>query len=166
MNVFLLDNSSHLDSRGEFQRIFDVGLHNFGLLQIKQVNISRNPLCRTLRGMHYQISGPPEHKLISVLEGSIRLVVSNAHLIHDETGVENMYFNLSEESKKTLYVPSGLATGWISLSDNVVIAYMMTSRYEECGYAGFCFNDPFAKISWPFEPSVISEKDSNWPSLK
>lgn len=81
MKPVLLPNTGHVDSRGQFQRIFDkqtIGLKN---LELQQVNISKNPLAQTLRGMHFQVAGPPEHKFITVLSGTIYLVVSNAHIV-------------------------------------------------------------------------------------
>jgi dTDP-4-dehydrorhamnose 3,5-epimerase len=158
----LLPNTGHVDSRGQFQRIFDkqtIGLKN---LELQQVNISKNPLAQTLRGMHFQVAGPPEHKFITVLSGTIYLVVSNAHIVSKKNEVENHYFQLSEDISETLFVPSGLATGWISLSNNVVISYLMTSRFQECDYSGFLFDDPFANIHWLSSPKVISSKDRSW----
>lgn len=165
MKPLLIGNSSHSDSRGKFVRIFDKKSIEFLQLELMQVNISENPNQRTLRGMHYQISGPPEHKFISVINGAIYLVVSNAHIVSESSEIENHYFELTEDSHDTLFVPSGLATGWISLSENTIISYLMTSRFQECEYSGFRYNDPFANISWPLNPEVISEKDYNWPLL-
>ena len=165
MKPLLIGNSSHSDSRGKFVRIFDKKSFEFLQLELMQVNISENPNQRTLRGMHYQISGPPEHKFISVINGAIYLVVSNAHIVSESSEIENHYFELTEDSHDTLFVPSGLATGWISLSENTIISYLMTSRFQECEYSGFRYNDPFANISWPLNPEVISEKDYNWPLL-
>jgi dTDP-4-dehydrorhamnose 3,5-epimerase len=166
MKPLLLGNSSHADSRGKFIRIFDKESIKFLQFELKQVNLSQNPNQRTLRGMHYQVGGPPEHKFISVINGAIYVVVSNAHIVTKKSEIENHYFELSKDSLKTLFVPSGLATGWISLSENTIISYLMTSRFQECKYSGFCYNDPFANIVWPSSPEVVSEKDCNWPSLR
>lgn len=166
MKVRFVDNASHVDLRGEFRRIFDSEWNGLQHFNFKQTGISKNPKRNTLRGMHYQTYGPPEHKLIAVLSGSIHLVVSNAHLVSEVSEVQNEYFLISDTSKSSLLVPSGLATGWISLADSVIISYMMTARYQDCKYSGFRFNDTFAQIKWPNVPQIISEKDLNWQSLK
>lgn len=166
MKPRLMQNLVHADARGDFIRMFDKEKSLLPDLQLMQINISKNPISRTLRGMHFQVAGPPEHKLVSVICGKIQLVVSNAHRVNCKSQIENHYFNLSEGSSETLFVPSGLATGWISLSDDVIISYLMTSRYENCEYSGFRFDDPLANISWASKPDVISEKDRNWPSLR
>ena len=166
MRPQLLKNSTHADSRGQFLRIFDGRLNKLTDLHLEQINLSKNPIRQTLRGMHFQVAGPPEHKFITVISGAIHLVVSNAHLVSRARDIVNTYFNLTEEINETLFVPSGLATGWISLSESVNISYLMTSRFQDCEYSGFRFDDPFANIFWPFLPLVISDKDKNWPSLQ
>ena len=166
MKPQLLKNSLHVDSRGQFSRIFDRLSNGITDSNLEQVNISKNPIPQTLRGMHFQVAGQPEHKFISVIGGAIHLVVSNAHRVSRVAEVENHYFNLSPESNETLFVPSGLATGWIALSENVTVLYLMTSRFEDCEYSGFRFDDPFANILWPIFPLVISEKDRHWPLLQ
>lgn len=166
MEVMYFENARHVDSRGEFRRIYDSGWRKLQDFEFRQTSISKNPKSHTLRGMHYQTSGPPEHKLITVLSGSVHMVVSNAHLVSKSSEIKNQYFSISDASNASLFVPSGLATGWISLSDNVMISYMMTARFQDCEFSGFCFNDTFAKIQWPMSPKLISEKDLNWQSLK
>jgi len=166
MKPHLLKNTLHVDSRGQFSRIFDRQPSGIADSHLEQVNISKNPTPQTLRGMHFQVAGQPEHKFISVISGLIHLVVSNAHRVSKVTEVENHYFNLSPESHETLFVPSGLATGWIALSENVTVLYLMTSRFQDCEYSGFRFDDPFANISWPIFPLVMSEKDRHWPLLQ
>jgi len=165
MKTRVFENFSYTDSRGEFNRIYDKDVEGLRGIQLQQINISKNPKIGTLRGMHFQCSGPAEHKFITVLNGAIRLVVSNAHLVKTKSQVNNEYFDLDENSKFTLMVPSGLATGWLSLSDNVFISYLMTARFQECRFSGFRFNDPFADINWPFLPKVMSQKDLLWPNL-
>jgi dTDP-4-dehydrorhamnose 3,5-epimerase len=166
MKPLIVKNSVYSDSRGQFIRIFD-NQSNYGTdLQLMQISVSKNPISKTLRGMHFQVAGRPEHKIITVINGEIQLVVSNAHIVHKREEVENYYFNLSEASSETLFVPSGLATGWMSLTDNATISYLMTSRFENCEYSGFCFDDPFASINWPSSPEVVSDKDRSWPLLR
>jgi len=159
------ENEIFKDSRGEFRRFFDSKWAMVKEQTFSQASISKNPKCQTLRGMHFQTSGPLEHKLITVLSGSIHLVISNAHLVSDKTEVRNMHFPLSEDSSGSLFVPSGLATGWVSLKDNTVISYVMTARFQECEFSGFRFDDSFADITWPLIPEVISQKDLLWPPL-
>lgn len=166
MKVRVIKNKAHDDSRGQFLRIFDQNHYGIKNTKLEQVNISYNSKSQTLRGMHFQISGPVEHKFITVISGSIYLVASNAHSVLQKASVRNECFYLSQESQVTLLVPSGLATGWISLSENVVISYLMTSRFQDCSYSGFRFNDSFADISWPVLPKIISDRDLCWPLLR
>jgi len=165
MQARLFKNHAHIDSRGRFQRLFDYETYDGEVIELRQVSISDNPQIYTLRGMHFQVSGRPENKFISVLRGEISLVVSNAHLVDKKSDIRNQNFFLTEHDKSTLLVPSGLATGWLSLSSNVLISYLMTARFEECSYSGFCYNDKFANIEWPLSPLIVSDKDRSWPPL-
>jgi dTDP-4-dehydrorhamnose 3,5-epimerase len=161
----LFNNSVFSDSRGKFERIFDKSIQELEHQNVLQANLSINPQKYTLRGMHYQVSGPEEIKIIVVLAGEVQIVLSNAHLRQQNLELQNEYYILSSRSHQTLLVPSGLATGWLSLSDHAVLLYLMTSRFEECSYGGFCFDDTAASIDWLHRPSIISSKDSNWPPI-
>lgn len=153
------------DNRGNFERIFDrsvLGLKNHHILQ---ANLSINPQKYTLRGMHFQVSGPEEIKMVVVLSGEVQVVLSNAHLRQKNVELQNEYHILSHESHQTLVVPSGLATGWLSLSENAILLYLMTARFEDCSYGGFRFDDRLANINWLHNPAIISSKDLNWQPI-
>ena len=127
MKPILIKHTVFTDARGEFRRIYDSildDLFEVKEVRIEQVNISINPKQATLRGMHFQKSGSPENKFISVLSGKVYLVVSNAHLVKSNSTIENCYFMLNPDSQSTLFVPSGLATGWISLSEKIGRAHV------------------------------------------
>lgn len=160
----LLENSVHTDNRGKFVRTFDVekikSKTNF-LMKVEQSNLSYNPAIHTLRGMHFQISGPDEHKIIIVVCGKVFINVSNAHL-SNRVKTKNFRFTINDQSNSSLVVPAGWATGWLSLEKNTVIEYFMTARFEACSYGGFKYNDSKAKLFWPNQPQVLSKKDQSW----
>ena len=158
--------SSFKDERGSFSRVFDDVNHLSKNRKLRQVNISSNPRKFTLRGMHFQVGGEVEDKWIKVLSGTLYCVVTNAHLVSEQKEINNEYFSLSSNDNKILYVPSGLATGWLTLTESTTVLYLMSSRFEECEYGGFKYSDKWAKIVWPREPDVISNKDLNWKDLQ
>lgn len=154
----------YLDSRGRFTRLMD--LHNLGgiLGNPSQINVSENPQTRTLRGMHYQIDGLPEHKFISLLSGSIFLCVVDVRK-QSRTYKNTKSFYMDNSSNESVLVPAGCATGWITLEANSIIHYVMTSRFQDNLYSGFRFDDPVFSLDWPCSPRVISEKDKKWPGF-
>ena len=157
-----LEINSNIDTRGSFSRLYDSELFtdNFS---IKQISLSDNPKRGTLRGMHFQVSGPPENKYINIISGLIYLVIVDLR-INESTylNVNQTLFSASED--KALYIPSGCATGWLSLTDDTKLLYSMSARYEECVFGGFRYNDPTFTINWPGTPDTISEKDLSWPN--
>jgi dTDP-4-dehydrorhamnose 3,5-epimerase len=154
---------SSVDSRGKFNRIFDINWlqEHFS---IEQVNISINPFKFTLRGMHFQKSGKPEMKIMNLLSGEIFLSIIDLRK-SSSTYLKNENKILSPESEVTIHIPSGCAAGWLSLTDNVQIQYLMSSRYEQNSYSGFSYNDSWFNIPWPNQPKIISDQDRNWPKF-
>ena len=153
----------HIDERGSFARFYDnqnFPDHNF---EIKQINLSVNPQKGTLRGMHFQVSGPPENKYLNIISGSIFLVVVDLRP-HESTFLNVNQRLLSGSDTKAIYIPSGCATGWLSLTEDTKLLYSMSTRYEECIFGGFRYNDPNFSINWPSNPEIISKRDSSWPN--
>jgi dTDP-4-dehydrorhamnose 3,5-epimerase len=156
--------SSHSDSRGAFTRTFDLLSPPDLEFSVAQANISVNPRQHTLRGMHFQTSGPDEEKRISLISGSAFLVAVD---LREErpTFLKQYKFELTSPLAESIHVPSRFATGWLSTSPNTVFQYLMSARFEDCTYSGLRFDDPMLSIDWPAQPSVVSEKDLAWPTL-
>ncbi len=110
-----------------------------------------------LRGMHYQKG---QGKLVSVVQGAILDVVVD---IRPESATYLQYFSIeiSSESPKQLYVPSGFAHGFYVLSDVVIMNYKCTQYYDKAAEAGIMWNDPTFNIKWPCAYPIVSEKDSH-----
>ena len=155
------EGTSFNDSRGNFLRLFDSEwLSDLGF-NTKQINISVNPKVGTLRGMHYQIDGDPENKLMTLLQGNIFLAIVDLRK-SSPTYLSLKSQNLSAEEGKSILIPAGCATGWLSTSPDVQIHYVMSSRFENNSYGGFKYDEPTFKIPWPHLPHIISDQDNNW----
>ena len=165
LGLSVLTLSEYRDERGSFIRLFDIDWLHFSNAEPRQVNISRNKTKGTLRGMHYQLTGVPEHKLISVLSGSIYFVVIDLRT-ESASYLKTFSGEIDSNNLKRVFVPAGCATGWITLQDNTDVHYVMYSRFEECTYGGLRFNDPFFSLNWPLTPRVISNQDASWPDFK
>lgn len=158
----LIKTNTFHDERGSFTRLYDCEqLQNESLIP-KQMNISRNPFIGTLRGMHYQVSGDPEHKIMTLLSGSAFLVIIDMRK-GKSSFLKVASGTISAADGISIFIPAGCAAGWLSLSPNTDIHYVMYSRYENNSYDGLRYNDPHFNISWPSEPKIISEQDKNWP---
>lgn len=154
------------DERGFFARTWDsVDFAERGLNgALVQASISFNRERGTLRGMHYQAPPYEEAKLVRCTAGSIFDVAldlrpkSSTYLAW--TGVE-----LSAVNRLALYVPEGCAHGFLTLADDVEVAYLISAEYEPAAARGVRFDDPAFGIGWPAKIRIVSERDRSYPDL-
>ena len=164
--AYLLDLERREDDRGFFARTFCQ--HEFeahGLrTSVAQCNLSFNHERGTLRGMHYQAPPATEPKLVRCTRGAIYDVIvdlregSPTYLRH--FGVE-----LSEDNRRSLYVPDLFAHGYLTLTDGAEVAYQVGEFYTPGCERGLRHDDPALGIEWPAPVRVISDKDRAWPLL-
>ena len=64
-----------------------------------------------------------------------------------------------------LYVPEGLAHGYLTLEDESETLYLISAPYAPEAARGVRWDDPAFGIDWPHEPRVMSEKDKAWPDF-
>ena len=73
---------------------------------------------------------------------------------------------LSATAMNALFLPEGIAHGFLTLEPDTQILYQM-GKYFEPGHAdGLCWDDPDLAIEWPAAPAVIADKDRSWPALQ
>ena len=65
-----------------------------------------------------------------------------------------------------LYVPEGMAQGYITLQDNTEMNYHTSEFFNAVAASGVRFDDPAFGIQWPLAATVVSEQDRNWPLMK
>lgn len=64
-----------------------------------------------------------------------------------------------------MYVPQGFAHGFISLTDDSEIIYLVSNFYDSSHERNLKWNDLDVAIEWPIPPTVISERDGKAPLL-
>ena len=65
-----------------------------------------------------------------------------------------------------MYVPKGFAHGFLSLSDETEVIYLVSEAYNKPHESGIIWSDPDLNINWPIEPKIMSEKDSKASRFK
>jgi dTDP-4-dehydrorhamnose 3,5-epimerase len=155
------------DERGYFLKSFEKkALLEHGIdMEISQVNHSYNFLKGTLRGMHFQIEPFAEAKILFCSKGKIFDVAID---LRKDSLTYGKWFGieLSEENKKILYVPKGFAHGYQTQVDNTELLYFMSGEYSKEHESGVNWNDPAIGITWPLEPTVVADKDTQWPAFE
>lgn len=159
-DVLLLEPRVFGDDRGFFfesfnQRTFCTAT---GLdLQFVQDNHSRSAR-NVLRGLHYQVV-QPQGKLVRVVAGEVFDVAVD---IRRDSPTFGKWVGalLSAANKHQLWVPPGLAHGFLVLSETADFLYKTTDYYAPQHERCIAWNDAQLAIAWPYagEP-VLSAKD-------
>jgi dTDP-4-dehydrorhamnose 3,5-epimerase len=154
------------DARGHFfesfnQRAFEAAVG--GPVTFVQDNHSFSRK-NVLRGLHYQVEHP-QGKLVRVVQGAVFDVAVD---IRTESATFGRWVGveLSAENRRQLWVPPGLAHGFLVLSDTAEFLYKTTDYYAPSCERCILWNDPTLAIEWPLtEPPVISPKDAQGMTL-
>ena len=165
--AYVIDLEPIEDSRGFFARAWsDQELAELGLeTRIAQCNVSLTQRKGTIRGMHFQLPPHEEVKLVRCTRGTLYDVIVD---LRPDSSTFKRWFGaeLSEDNRRTLYVPRGFAHGFQTLADETEIFYMISEPYSPDAAGGVRWDDPAFGIIWPLgDPSEISDKDRGWPDF-
>lgn len=159
--AFIITLEVKKDERGWFSRTFcknefsEIGHEK----EWVQINHSFSIKAGTLRGMHFQYNPNSETKMIRCISGKIYDVIIDIRK-NSPTFLQWIGIELSEQNKKTLYIPEGFAHGFQTLSDNSEIIYHHSNFYNPSNEGAINYNDPLLNITWPLKISEISERDT------
>jgi len=165
--VYEIELEPHPDERGFFARTWcQEEFKSHGLKSsLVQCSISFNNKRGTLRGLHFQAHPHGETKLVRCTRGAIYDVVVD--LRPSSPRFKEWYAAvLSEENRKTLYIPEGCAHGLMTLEDDTEVLYQMNEFYSAESARGVRWNDPAFGVDWPGSVEVISDRDRNYPDFK
>ncbi len=160
----LLATEPHSDERGFFARAFcRATLARLGFdCAIAQANHSFSARARTLRGLHLQVGRAAETKLVQCVAGAVFDVIVDvrpgSRTLGRWRGME-----LSAANRHLLVVPPGFAHGFLTLTDQTLVTYLVTEAYEPLLDRGIAFDDAAIGIDWPAEPLVVSARDRSHP---
>jgi dTDP-4-dehydrorhamnose 3,5-epimerase len=165
--VFVVKGEKAADERGFFARIYcrkSFAGHGIDFAP-QQNSLSHNIKAGTLRGMHFQRGDAAEQKLVTCLRGKIYDVAVD--LRKDSPSYKKWFgVELDAETGHGLYIPKGVAHGFITLSENADVLYQIDGVYNPAAASGVRWDDSAFGINWPREPVVISDRDKNWPDFK
>jgi dTDP-4-dehydrorhamnose 3,5-epimerase len=164
--AFVIELERHTDERGFFARTFcerELAAHGLPT-RFPQCNLSYNGKRGTLRGMHYSVKPHPEAKLVRCTRGAIYDVIVDLRPGSATRG-RWIAVELSAEAGNALFIPVGFGHGFLTLADETDVFYHMGEFFHAESQRGFRHDDPAYGIRWPSAPSVISERDANYPLL-
>ena len=119
----------------------------------------------TLRGIHFQQFPYAQTKLVRCLKGGILDVAVDLRK-WSPTYKQWVAVELNEGNKKQLLIPRGFGHGFLTLTDNVEIAYKCDGYYNAKADRSLRFDDPGLGIDWGVKNPIVSDKDRNAPPLR
>ena len=161
-DVFLLEPRVFGDERGFFYESFNARAFAQATgadVQFVQDNHSKSAK-GVLRGLHFQ-SQQPQGKLVRVTAGAVFDVAVD---IRPQSPSYGTWVGeiLSAENRRQLWIPAGLAHGFLVVSDSAEFLYKTTDfyapQYEKC----IRWDDPSLQIAWPLDGKQpqLSGKDA------
>ena len=161
-DVFLLEPRVFGDDRGFFYESFNARAFAQATganVQFVQDNHSKSAK-GVLRGLHFQ-SQQPQGKLVRVTVGAVFDVAVD---IRPQSPSYGTWVGeiLSAENRRQLWIPAGLAHGFLVVSDSAEFLYKTTDfyapQYEKC----IRWDDPSLQIAWPLDGKQpqLSGKDA------
>jgi dTDP-4-dehydrorhamnose 3,5-epimerase len=111
-----------------------------------------------LRGLHYQVR-QAQGKLVSVVCGAVFDVAVDIRRSSPGFG-QWVGVEISEDNHRQLWLPPGIAHGFLVLSDRVDVFYKTTDYYAPEHERVILWNDPDIDIEWPLaDEPLLSQKD-------
>lgn len=122
-----------------------------------------------LRGLHYQTPPRAQGKLVRVTQGAAWDVAvdirPDSPTFGRWVGVE-----LTAENRRQLWIPEGLAHGFLALQDNTHFLYKTTDVYAKDCERAIAWNDETLAITWPLDRLTalpeLAEKDQRAPRFR
>lgn len=161
-NVLLIEPKVFGDERGFFFESFNERAFREATgvtLPFVQDNHSKSAR-GVLRGLHYQTQ-QAQGKLVRVVAGEVFDVAVD---IRSNSPTYGQWVGevLSGDNKRQLWVPPGLAHGFLVLSESAEFLYKTTDYYAPAHERCIAWNDPTLAIAWPTISVApqLSEKDA------
>ncbi|PHQ30580.1 dTDP-4-dehydrorhamnose 3,5-epimerase [Leeuwenhoekiella nanhaiensis] len=167
-DLWLIEPDIFQDQRGYFFEAFNAKEFKKST-GIDTVFVQQNQSKSTnnvLRGMHLQIGEAAQAKLVHILKGKVLDVVVD--LRRGEPTFGNYYsVELSGENQRQLYVPRGMAHGFLVLEEDTLFTYSCDNYYNPQAELTLRYDDSDIQIEWPkLEGLKLSPKDQAGLDLK
>jgi len=153
------------DSRGVFFKPFSV-------LDLEEFQVSFETVehfftvskKNVFRGMHFQDSPHSAAKIISIVKGKVVDYLLDMRL-DSKTYLTLQIIELSSDEPSSIYIPSGIAHGYLCLEDGSVVSYRQNALFCQncdCGVSWKVIRD-FLRID--HEKMIISTRDQDLMGL-
>lgn len=163
--VYIIDSFSTEDNRGYFVKDFEKDIFADNGLDIDFYEAFESfSYKNVIRGLHFQTS-EPQAKLVRAVTGRIFDVIIDLR-VGSETFGKWEGFCLTEDNRKSLFIPKGFAHGFCVHSNTAIVSYKCVGKYQKGTDSGILWNDKAIAIDWGIASPIVSERDSSLMTFK
>ena len=156
----------HADDRGVFLEwlrasvLSDVIGHPLTVAQANN-SISRKDV---LRGIHYALVPPGQAKYVYCSRGALLDFVVDIRDGSPTFGVCDSVL-LDDVDRRTMYVAEGIGHGFVALTDDASLTYLVSEPFNPEREFTISPNDPDLAIDWGVAAPILSDRDRDAPTL-
>ncbi|PNH80586.1 dTDP-4-dehydrorhamnose 3,5-epimerase [Vibrio diazotrophicus] len=162
---YLIELPHFKDERGEFVKTFNntvlkgTPLGDFDL-QEEFYSVSRR---NVLRGLHFQAPPAAHNKLVYCIQGEVLDFFLD---IRKDSPTYGKYFSLrlTSEKPELLFLPKGLAHGFLTVSESAILVYKTDHVYVPESDTGIHWSSIGLDIAQ--KELIISDRDKSFPTLE
>lgn len=115
-----------------------------------------------LRGMHFQTPPYEYSKFVSCLDGYIKDVIVDLRVGSPQYKVAEV-IELDARDGYVLFIPSGIAHGFLVLSESAIVSYKVTQYYFPANDTGVKWDS--IPIDWGVKQPIVSARDLSFQNL-
>ncbi|PMM49067.1 hypothetical protein BCT52_03800 [Vibrio breoganii] len=162
---YLIDLPKFEDHRGAFIKTFhpshfeDTPIHDFDLKE-EFYSVSKK---NVLRGLHFQEPPAAHNKIVTCLEGKVLDFFIDIRKSSDTFG-KLVSIELNSSSPQLIYLPKGIAHGFLTLSEQATLLYKTDHVYAPSLDKGILWSSVGLGIET--NSLIISDRDKSFPTFK
>lgn len=162
--VLIVEPKLFGDARGFFVEMYQSDRYKASGIRPRfvQDNLSRSA-AGVLRGLHFQ-NPKPQGKLVTVLNGAVLDVAVDVR-VGSPTFGKHVAIELNSENRRQLWIPRGIAHGFVVLSETADFFYKCDEFYSPLDELVLRWNDPVLGIDWRCASPTLSARDEAGRSL-
>ncbi|GAB4249664.1 MAG: dTDP-4-dehydrorhamnose 3,5-epimerase [Candidatus Methylacidiphilales bacterium] len=161
--LVLVEPKVFCDERGVFVKTFHEAIwREAGIHFVVQEEFYSTSRAGVLRGMHFQVPPQAHDKIVTCLHGAVLDVVVDLR-VGSPTFGRWQSFDLSEDNRHVLFIPAGLAHGFLARTDGCLVHYKTSTMHSPENDRGIRW-DSFG-MDWGEAAPLVSPRDAGFPAL-
>lgn len=159
-DCFVIETNYSADCRGVFIKTFNQSLfQKIGINPSFKEAFYSVSKKNVLRGMHYQSDPYGVAKLVYCPKGKVLDVFLDLRRDSSTYGKFD-YCNVSENDRRAVFIPTGVAHGFLTLDDDSIVSYLQSEEYNCGADSGILWNS--FGMEWGIENPIISDRDKSF----